>query len=228
MTPSAPMPKQPAYLVMQRLAVRARVAVEIALWRHGRLWAVFAGLLLAVGGVAGGARWSLAQDAEQLRHERETLAERQRAAAQRETSAAQAAVGSSLRADSDAEKRAQLLAVLPPREQVAEQVRRLYQLAAQQQVLIAQADFQSSADASGVERLQVSIPAKAPYPQLRRFVESSLRALPNASLDRLSFKRNQVGETEIEVRVYLSLWLRAGGGDASQPAGSTSAPGERP
>ena len=76
-----------------------------------------------------------------------------------------------------------LAAVLVGHDESGEQVQRIYRLAAANQVTVAQADFQLDGDVSGIERLQISIPTKASYPQLRRFLEACLRELPNASLD---------------------------------------------
>jgi len=193
----------------RNLVAKTRLVLELALWRRGGMWALAALLLMVAGGVALAARLAIGHDLMQLQQERLKLEKLLQASRQPVVSDPDADARSGAVPLTTEQKRAALDSVLASREEVSEQVRRIYKLATQQRVEIAKADFRSDADGESLERVQMVIPAKAAYPQLRRFLEAVLRDLPNASLDRLSFKRNQVGDTEIESRVYLSLWLRA-------------------
>lgn len=205
---------------------RFRVALEIALWRQGWVWLFTAIFLLGAGSAAVFSRLSLEREAAALAEQGERLArlerdiEARRAAGQSAESQASAKIGQA------ADTVAKLSAVLVPANEASRQVRHIYELAAKQQVTIAQADFSVDADRVGAERLQMSIPTKAGYPQLRKFLELCLRELPNASLDKLSFKRPQVGEAQVEARVQLSLWLKPGGDAAAsllEPARTSEA-----
>lgn len=178
-----------------------RVQIEVMLWRHGGLWVLVAAMWIGLA-----AAWPVARhllDAEQsgLTNEQQELGQLQAALKKR-------AVGPGADAPIEADPAETLASVLVGHDESGEQVQRIYRLAAANHVAVAQADFQLDGDAAGIERLQISIPTKAGYPQLRRFLEASLRELPNASLDRLALKRSQVGETDVEVKVHLSLWLR--------------------
>lgn len=184
---------------------RLRVMIGIALWRHGRLWAIFWVLLLVQCFMALLAHFSLAHEAQQLQEDGMALSRRQ--SAQTHPTSVETNLAMQLKLDED--KQAVLASVLQPVAQSGQQIRQIYQLAERYQVPIVQADFQNNADPTSIERLQIDIPTKVSYPQLRRFLEACLRAAPNASLDRLSFKRSQVGDTQVEVRIYLSLWLKA-------------------
>jgi len=204
----------PARLGVGRLVAQVRLVFELALWRWGGLWAWAVLLLMLAGGVALSARVAIRHDVAQLQREKVRLEDFRRAARQPGPTDLDANPGSGASSRSNEQKRMALDSVLASREQVSEQVRLIYKIANQQRVEIAKADFRSDADGESLERVQMVIPAKAAYPQLRRFLETVLRDLPNASLDRLSFKRNQVGDTEIESRVHLSLWLRSSSGEA--------------
>lgn len=190
-------------------AVRLRVETEIHLWRRGWIWVVTVALLLAAGGTTLLRDLAIAGELAQLDEERAALDALRQAAIDRRAAAIRATDRSGYtRAATD--RQAALAAVLVSRDQTEGQVRRLYELAEEEQIAIMQAEFHTEADASGIHRLQVSTPVKARYPALRRFLERCLREFPNASLDRLTFRRNQVGEAEVEARIHVSLWMSAG------------------
>ena len=194
---------------LRRRAMRVRLDFEISIWRQGWIWPVVALLAIIAGVAALSAHLDLQRDSAELRQDEQLLRDTRLAAEQQAMKGRGANVEINARATSNSEKQAALMAVLGPRSLSAEQVQRLYEIAGQSQVAIAQADFQVSGQGNAIERLQIDIPTKAGYPQLRRFLQAMLIALPNASLDKLSFKRNQVGDAQVEARVYLSLWFAA-------------------
>ncbi|MBY0572791.1 MAG: hypothetical protein K2P84_03840 [Undibacterium sp.] len=57
-----------------------------------------------------------------------------------------------------------------------------------------------------VYRLQ--FPVKGTYQNLRLFVEKTLLALPNASLDEINFKRESISQTLLESRIKFSVFYR--------------------
>lgn len=92
----------------------------------------------------------------------------------------------------------------------AELIRRLGELARAEQVVLAQGDYQQQLHAgTRLVQLQVSQPVKASYPQLKRYIESVLRAMPNASLDQIAARRDNVGQAQLEVRLRWSFWIHA-------------------
>lgn len=191
---------------LRRGTVRGRLDFEISIWRRGWIWPVVAVLVILAGGAALSAHLDLQRDSAELRQDEQLLGDTRLAAEQQAAKGRGTNAEFNARASSNSEKQATLMAELRPRSQADEQVQRLYEIAGQAQVTITQADFQMSGQGNAIERLQIDIPTKAGYPQLRRFLEALLVALPNASLDKLSFKRNQVGDAQVEARVYLSLW----------------------
>lgn len=56
---------------------------------------------------------------------------------------------------------------------------------------------------------RVQLPVKGTYAQLRAFVEEFLRVMPALSLDEVGFKRESVGDEELEVRLVMTLVVRA-------------------
>ncbi|HEY8357538.1 MAG TPA: hypothetical protein VIL30_08775 [Ramlibacter sp.] len=92
-----------------------------------------------------------------------------------------------------------------------ELIRRLNALARAEQITLVQAEYQQQfhADTQLLE-LQLTQPMKASYPQLKRYIESVLRSVPNASLDHVAARRDNVGQAQLDARLRWSLWLHAG------------------
>lgn len=102
--------------------------------------------------------------------------------------------------------------VLSPRADTAPQIRKIYQIAQKEQLALSQATFdQSDAVGDQAGRVRMNMPVTGSYPRLRRFLEETLREMPNVSIDQLTFKRSQVGQPEVETRVHLSLWTKPEG-----------------
>lgn len=66
--------------------------------------------------------------------------------------------------------------------------------------------YQAMADASIVQ-IQVTQPVHAAYPQVRRYVEAVLRSVPNAALDELAARRDNVNQAQLDARLRWSVWL---------------------
>lgn len=92
----------------------------------------------------------------------------------------------------------------------AELIRRFGELARAEQIALAQGDYQQQFHpATQLLQLQVTQPVKASYPQLKRYVESVLRSMPNVSLDQIAARRDNVGQSQLEVRLRWSVWIHA-------------------
>lgn len=184
-----------------------RVRVDVAMWRHGWIWLATTILLFLAAGTWVALTLPLQRRQQALADETRRL-ERLARTSGSPTAKAPAAVSLSA-----AGAVARLEEALSERSEVSDQVRRLYEIAAQQQLVITQSAFQHSADtADGIERVQLDIPFKASYPQLRRFMETVLREMPNVSIDQLSFKRGQVSQTYVDAHLRFSIWLKSSGG----------------
>ena len=74
---------------------------------------------------------------------------------------------------------------------------------------LAQGDYALIAEPEGgYDRLQIMLPLKGTYPQIRAFVDGMLEEIPAISLDEISFRRDSIKSTNIEVRLRLTLYLR--------------------
>lgn len=208
MTKFEEQPMGRALAAVRPLIYGLRLRVEVLVWRHGWIWPL---ATLSVVTAVATACWV---DFDGRRSEALLQAEERRVEQLVASKDSESRLEQSLNAD-DAAREAPLLsrhdrlrAVLRQPDEVTTELRQLYEFAESVQLVVQQADFQQSASSGGIGRLQVSLPIKGSYVQMRGFIELLLRSLPNASVDRLVLKRNQVGQAQLEASLHLSLWLR--------------------
>ena len=95
-----------------------------------------------------------------------------------------------------------------------QQVKTLFALAGKAGLALSQGEYKSAWDANArVHTYQVTLPVKGNYRQIWQFGLMALRDIPFASLDEISFKREAIGDANIEARLRLTLYLaeRPGG-----------------
>jgi hypothetical protein len=95
---------------------------------------------------------------------------------------------------------------LPPAARADAALQRLFALAAQHGLSIAQADYRRQ-EAGRVGRWQVQMPASGTYPQVRRFLRAA-QAIPGLSLDEVGIHR-AAGGPGVEARLLFSVWFTA-------------------
>jgi hypothetical protein len=180
---------------MSPVSQRWRVQAEILLWRHGWAWpmAIIALALASALQVV-----VLARAQQQARIAVGELERARKFHNQRSSTPKQPA-------HSDAPWRS--LPAIGPGEAVA----RMLQLAQAQGLTLQQSDYhQQPLPALQAMQVQITQPLKATYPQLRGYIESVLREIPQASLDQVSARRDTVAQGQLETRLRWTLWLPAG------------------
>jgi len=100
-----------------------------------------------------------------------------------------------------------------------QQLKTLFAIAEKNNLKLSQGDYRNALDRnSGVASYQIDLPVTGPYPSIRLFCEEALRAIPFASLDQISFKRQAIGSAALDARVVLTLYLAPDkSGTAGQP-----------
>lgn len=134
------------------------------------------------------------------------------------------------------ENLARFYATLGQQRHAEQQVKLLFDLAAKNGLQLAQGEYKSAYDkASRVATYQVALPLKGSYAAVWQFALQALRAMPFASLDELSFRREQIADTQLEARLRLTLYLNDALNDALSEAStntstnaSTNAPTSAP
>ncbi|MGA8146362.1 MAG: hypothetical protein WB870_02145 [Gallionellaceae bacterium] len=100
-------------------------------------------------------------------------------------------------------------AVLGDRSETEQSLKTLFAIAAQTGISLDQGEYQWQVEKnSSTYRYQILLPVKGSYSAIRRFCEKTLQALPFASLDELSFKRESIGEDELDANLRFALYLK--------------------
>ena len=74
--------------------------------------------------------------------------------------------------------------------------------------MLSQGEYKTAAVRDGgFTTYQVNLPVKGSYGAIWQFAMAALRAIPFASLDDISFKRDSIGQSGVEARVRLTLYL---------------------
>ena len=105
-------------------------------------------------------------------------------------------------------------ATLGEKRHAEQQVKTLFGLAAKAGLALSQGEYKAGYDSSArVHTYQVTLPVKGSYRQIWQFGLLALRDIPFASLDEISFKREAIGDANIEARLRITLYLadRPGG-----------------
>jgi hypothetical protein len=104
---------------------------------------------------------------------------------------------------------------LGERRYAERQVDTLFALAAKTGLVLRQGEYKPGYDRNAkVHTYQVSLPVSGSYRAIWQFALQALRAIPFASLDDISFRRDAIGDAKVEARLRLTFYLaerRAGG-----------------
>lgn len=167
---------------------RIRLAIELALWRHGwRLPLAVAALILFLGV----AFW--------LRVQFGLLA------------SANAAF------ERDGSRQVATAAAVPPlasfrqalvmQDATPTQLRVIHQKASELGLQPGQLDMRRQQDAAGMfSQLQVTLPLKGNYLAIKRFCGDVLEYMPSVSIDQITIKRDDARPGFVEAQIALSLW----------------------
>ena len=91
---------------------------------------------------------------------------------------------------------------------VAPDLKTLFGIAAKTGLVLRQGEYKRGFERNAqLHTYQVNLPVKGSYAQVWQFALLALRALPYASLDDVSFRRDSIGDTGLEARLRLTLYL---------------------
>ena len=97
---------------------------------------------------------------------------------------------------------------LGERRYAEQQVKTLFALAAKSGLVLSQGEYKTALDRNGrFHTYQVNLPVKGSYSAIWQFGMLVLRAIPFASLDEISFRRDTIGEPTVEARLRITLYL---------------------
>jgi hypothetical protein len=115
--------------------------------------------------------------------------------------------------------------VLGDQRYVEQQVKTLFAVATKSGLILDQGEYKSSLDkGSHSTTYQMILPVKGQYQAIRKFCEQTLLAIPFASLDEISFKRDEIASNTLEAKLHFTLYLA----DQNTSVSTSPAKGSRP
>lgn len=97
---------------------------------------------------------------------------------------------------------------LPAQPQATVAIDRIYALAAQEHITLARGEYALGVDPkTHLARYQILLPVRGSYPQLRRFLHALLGQLPAVVVEDLELQRKKIGDTDLNGRIRLTLYL---------------------
>jgi hypothetical protein len=97
---------------------------------------------------------------------------------------------------------------LGERNAAAQQLKILFALAARSGLTLVQGEYKSGYERNArVHTYQVNLPVKGSYAAIWHFAFGALRAIPFAALDDIGFRRDSIGDAQVEARLRLTLYL---------------------
>ena len=107
-----------------------------------------------------------------------------------------------------AQRRERFYATLPAITEVTQSVERIYAAANAEKLSLMHGEYSGAElQTAGLVRYKITLPLKGNYGQIRRFITESLKTVPGLALDDVTLQRQNIGETQVEARVQLSLFL---------------------
>lgn len=100
---------------------------------------------------------------------------------------------------------------LPQRRELPALTAQIVTLAQSAGLSLDRGTYDSSTTRSGqLVRARMAFPVHGRYPDIRRFIDTTLATIPGAAVDALRFERKQIGDAEIDADIRFAIYLRGG------------------
>ena len=97
----------------------------------------------------------------------------------------------------------------PPLDSAPRWLKMVYSIAEREKLELLQGTYRLSEDPSlMLSHYRISLPVRGAYPQIRRFIARVLDEVPFASLEGVTFQRENVSDGAVEANVTLTLHLK--------------------
>jgi hypothetical protein len=98
----------------------------------------------------------------------------------------------------------------PAEEALSNLLARLHRIGAKHGVAMRQADYRAVEERGAhLGQYRIVVPATATYPRLKQFLAETLAQMPSLSLDQINLQRRAVVDSQVEVQLQFTLYLRS-------------------
>lgn len=109
-----------------------------------------------------------------------------------------------------AQQLAEFYRFFPKQDTVPDCMAKLYNAAAQQNLVLEQGEYQLEQDRdSKLVRYEIVLPVKGGYVQIRKFIAQAMADVPTLSLNGITFGRQKVDDAKVDAQIRFTLYLGA-------------------
>lgn len=139
--------------------------------------------------------------------EGQLLRSRQEAAQLREQQK-RIAAGLEKRAQTPAEKLDAFYSMFPAQADAAAALEKVYAAAAKNSLALPRGEYALNVDPkTNLGQYRIVLPVSGTYEQIRGFIAAALLDVPTLALDDVEFQREKIGETQLEAKIHMTLYL---------------------
>lgn len=105
-------------------------------------------------------------------------------------------------------QRSSFIAKLPTADALPDVLQKIYGAAQAQQLALDAGDYEIRRETAGqLTQLHIKLPLHGSYPQMRRFIDAVLKAVPPLALESTLFRREHITDGAVEAEISFSLML---------------------
>lgn len=106
------------------------------------------------------------------------------------------------------EQMGEFYGLFPRQAQLTDTLAKVFDAAAVHGISLQQGEYRVAEDTDGyLRRFQVTLPIKADYPRIRRFLASVAAEVPTAALEHVQFERRKINDPQVEATIKLAIYL---------------------
>lgn len=136
----------------------------------------------------------------------------QRVSTEREISVLRAAQASRVEISKpllEEDRLSKLYSILPGRDKVHEELQRISDIAERNGLKVLEAEYRLTlVKGTNLAKYKISMPLKADYPSIQRFIAELLQESSAVALEGIDFRREKIESRDLEARLQLAIFVR--------------------
>lgn len=98
--------------------------------------------------------------------------------------------------------------MFPPQAQLTEVLAKIFDAAAAEGISLQKGEYRTGEETEGyLRRYQITLPVKADYPRIRRFLGAVAKQVPTAAIEHVQFERQKIADPQVEATIKLAVYL---------------------
>lgn len=96
----------------------------------------------------------------------------------------------------------------PPQRSAPDWLDKIYHAARHENLALNEGKYRAKHQHNGsLIRYKISLPVTGSYRQIQHFLATVMEGIPSVALDGVTFERNKIGDTNVNAKIKLSLYL---------------------